>query len=176
MIEVELELTYLVRELPKGLLQVPSKLIADVYLPPTSSHSCLRLRQNGDQYEITKKIPVDNADASHQHEHTIKLTEHEFAALAVAPGKRVAKRRYVYDYRGRVAEIDVFLEDLEGLVLADFEFDDRDEQLAFKMPDFCLADVTQEAFVAGGMLAGKAYDNIAAELKEYNYTKITNRP
>ena len=168
MIEVELELTYLVKTLP-DLTKAPSKLVVDVYFPLGSTHACLRLRQNGDQYEMTKKIPVDNADASHQHEHTIKLTQPEFAALAAAPGKRVVKRRYFYDYNGRVAEIDVFQEDLKGLVLADFEFETREEQVAFKMPDFCLADVTQDEAVAGGFLAGKKYADIAPQLDAYGY-------
>lgn len=171
MIEVELELTYLVKTLP-DLTKAPSKLVVDVYFPLNATHSCLRLRQNGDQFEITKKIPVDGADSSHQHEHTIKLTQPEFTALAVAPGKRVVKRRYFYDFNGRLAEIDVFEENLKGLVLADFEFKTREEQAAFKMPDFCLADVTQDEAVAGGYLAGKSYADVAPQLAGYWYKPL----
>lgn len=172
MVSSELELTYLVRWLPEGLLGAPSKLVVDVYFPATANHPCLRLRQNGDQYEMTKKSPVKDTDSSHQNEHTINLNEHEFNALAAAPGKRVAKQRYFYNYHGQSAEIDVFLEGLKGLVLADFEFDERGDQLAFKIPDFCLADVTQEAFVAGGKLAAKTYEDIEADLARYEYKPI----
>lgn len=172
MTEIELELTYLVKVLPLDFEKAPSKLVVDIYYPLESDHARLRLRQNGDQFEMTKKIPVDGVDSSHQHEHTIKLTQTEFAALAAAPGKRVVKRRYFYDYNGRMAEIDVFQENLQGLVLADFEFETREEQTAFKMPDFCLADVTQDIVVAGGFLAGKKYAEIAPQLAKYNYVKI----
>ena len=37
---------------------------------------------------------------------------------------------------------------------------------------FALADVTQEEFIAGGMLAGKTYNNISSELKRFNYRRL----
>lgn len=174
MTEVELELTYLVKQLPADLKKSPSKTVIDIYFPAHAEHALLRLRRSGDQYEMTKKQPIDEADLSHQHEHTIKLTEHEFKALAQAPGKRVAKQRYYYPYQGRTAEIDIFLDDLQGLVLADFEFTDRDDQLAFTMPDFCLADVTQEEAIAGGTLAGKTFAQVAPALQKYSYKILHN--
>ena len=172
MIQTELELTYLAREIPEGLADCPSKLIVDVYYPPERDHSSLRIRQRGDHYEITKKVMANGTDSSHQLEHTIELDEEEFKGLAAAPGKRVAKRRYLYEYQGRTAEVDVFQGELAGLVEVDFEFDDRDDQLAFQMPDFCLADVTQEAFAAGGKLAGKTYQQIVPHLEKYGYKPL----
>lgn len=173
MIEVELELTYLVRTLPERLKQCPSKLIQDIYYPASEAHPVLRIRQRGNDYEITKKVVASGNDSSHQLEHTIKLSLEEFEALTQSPaGKRVAKRRYLYDYHGRTAEVDVFEGDLRGLVEVDFEFDDRDDQLAFMMPDFCLAEVTQEAFAAGGKLAGKTYADIQPYLERYGYKPL----
>lgn len=172
MIQTELELTYLAREIPKGLGECPSKLIVDVYYPAERDHAHLRVRQRGNHYEITKKIIAHGTDSSHQLEHTIELDEAEFTALTQNPGKRVAKRRYLYKYEGRTAEVDIFQDELAGLVEVDFEFNDRDDQLAFQMPDFCLADVTQEAFAAGGKLAGKTYANIEADLARYGYKPL----
>lgn len=169
---IELELTYLAKYLPEGLKESPSKLITDVYFPSTANHALLRARQNGDHFEITKKDMADGTDSSHMIEHTIELTEAEFKELTAAGTKRVAKRRYQYEYQGHSAEIDVFQDDLAGLVVVDFEFTDREDQLAFKQLDFCLADVTQEAFVAGGKLAGKSYADIADDLKRYNYEAL----
>jgi CYTH domain-containing protein len=170
--ETELELTYLAKELPPDLASKPSKLLVDVYYPAEDPHPLLRIRQKGDSYEVTKKVMASGADSSHMLEHTIILSPEEFVALTAAPGKRVAKRRYDFDYQGRKAEIDVFEGDLSGLVVVDFEFTDRDDQLAFEMPDFCLADVTQEAFVAGGKLAGKSYADIQADLDRYDYQQL----
>lgn len=172
MTETELELTYLAKELPPDLATKPSKMLVDVYYPSADPHPLLRIRQKGDSYEITKKVMANGTDSSHMLEHTISLSPEEFAALTAAPGKRVAKRRYDFEYQGRKAEIDVFDGDLEGLVVVDFEFTDRDNQLSFQMPDFCLADVTQEAFIAGGKLAGKSYADIQADLDRYGYQKL----
>ncbi len=173
MVQVELELTYLARFLPEGLEKCPSTLVADVYYPASEAHPLLRVRQRGEQYEITKKVMAHGTDSSHQIEHTIELTEAEFQALTQQGGKRVAKRRYLYNYQGRTAEVDVFEGELAGLVEVDFEFDDRADQLAFAMPGFCLADVMQEAFAAGGKLAGKRYGDIEPDLKRYGYKPLT---
>ena len=41
------------------------------------------------------------------------------------------------------------------------------------MPDFCLADVTQEVFIAGGMLCGKCYKDIEDDLARIGYKKLS---
>ena len=40
------------------------------------------------------------------------------------------------------------------------------------MPDFCLKEVTQELFIAGGMICGKSYEDIEENLKRFNYLKL----
>ena len=79
--EIELELTFLAKSLPEGLAKCRQKEIIDIYIPKSSAHPVLRIRKNGDRYEMTKKEPVED-DASHQEEHTIVLTEEEFASLS----------------------------------------------------------------------------------------------
>ena len=37
------------------------------------------------------------------------------------------------------------------------------------MPDFCLVDITQETFIAGGVIAGKTLEDIQSELLTHNY-------
>ncbi len=172
MVELELENTYLAKELPKGLEKFPCKEIIDVYIPANDPHPCLRLRKRGDKYEITKKQPVSGDDASAQNEHTIKLTKDEFDSLSSVKGKKAHKIRYEYDYKGNKAEIDVFQGDLKGLVVVDFEFDDPKKRAAFGMPDFCLADITQDKTFAGGMLCGKRYSDIEPRLKELGYKPL----
>ncbi|MDZ4284730.1 MAG: hypothetical protein U1A28_02815 [Patescibacteria group bacterium] len=80
--------------------------------------------------------------------------------------------RYYYPYDGITAEFDAFEGELAGLVLVDFEFDTEEEMAAFIIPGFCLADVTQEAGLAGGVLAGRSYGDITVELAEYNYRTL----
>lgn len=58
--------------------------------------------------------------------------------------------RYYYNHEGTTAEVDIFQEALKGLVLIDFEFETIDAKDRFTMPNFCLVEVTQEDFIAGG--------------------------
>lgn len=169
--EVELERTFLARELPAELKASKPVEIVDVYVPEGGAHAHLRLRRRGDDYMITKKAPVA-ADPSVQNEQTIALTKAEWETLAAASSRRVEKRRHKVTIAGRPAEIDVFMGKLTGLVLIDFEFEDLAEKATFEMPAVALAEVTDEEFVAGGMLAGKSYADIADELKRFSYQRI----
>jgi CYTH domain-containing protein len=167
----EIEKTYLAKYLPEGLLQAPYKEIIDIYFPTKAEHPKLRLRKNGEKYEMTKKTLVNPADASSQIENTIPLSKDEFEELSQLPGKRVRKLRYYYDYDGLTAEIDVFQDALQGLVVIEFEFQSEEQLQAFRTPDFCLVDITQEDFIAGGMLCGKSYEDISNHLKKFGYIR-----
>jgi len=169
---IELEKTYLVKKLPENLKNCKFKEIIDIYIPKTSIHPTLRLRKDGDKFEITKKEPVNDGDASHQKEQTIILTEAEFRALNKLEGKRVRKIRYYYNYNGKTAEFDIFQDSLKGLVVVDFEFATVEEKEDFEIPDFCLVDITQEEFIAGGMICSKSYKNIEKELRRFKYKKL----
>lgn len=169
---IELERTFLAKKIPAGLAECASKKIVDIYLPESKIHPVLRLRQNGAKYELTKKTPVVGTDASRQREQTILLDEPEFKQLSQLAGKRVAKTRYFYKVDQNLAEIDVFDESLRGLVLIDFEFETIADKNFFVPPDFCLADVTPEKFIAGGKLCGKVYADIAPALQKFGYRKL----
>jgi CYTH domain-containing protein len=170
--ELELEKTYLVKYLPEGLVVCEHKDLYDIYIPEGAEHPKLRIRRRGDKYEITKKTPLLTGDASTQTEQTVPLTPAEFEVFEKLPGKRVHKTRYLYNFEGQMAEVDVFEDDLKGLVLVDFEFGKAEEMKAFLMPEFCLAEVTQELFLAGGMLCGKKYSDIEGQLNKFGYKKI----
>ena len=172
MTEIELEKTYLARSLPSGLESFLSKQVKDIYLPLNAKHPTLRIRQQGDRYEITKKQPMRGKDSSEMFEYTIDLTEEEFVALEQTPGKKLHKIRYYYDHHGTQAEIDIFQDDLLGLVLIDFEFAAVADKDNFQMPEFCLTDVTQDECFAGGVLCGKKYTDVETHLDELGYNKL----
>ncbi len=170
---LELEKTYLAKNLPKGLQSCDFKEIIDIYIPKEKEHPELRLRKNGNKYEITKKTPIDENDKSRQEEQNIILSGEEFNSLnKQIDGKRVHKIRYYFPYKDRIAEIDIFQGDLEGLVVIDFEFEETEDIESFEMPNFCLVDITQELFIAGGMLCGKKYEDIEKDLERFKYKKL----
>jgi len=170
--EIEYELTYLAKNLPDEILGVEGEYVRDVYVPDSVSHAHLRLRQRGADYVITKKAPAYGSDSSEQSEETIPLTKEEYDALASCSTKVVAKRRYKVSVGGHMAEVDVFQEQLEGLVEIDFEFGSSEEKSAFVPPEVCLADVTQEEAFAGGYLSGRSYEDIESVLDKYGYEKL----
>lgn len=170
---LEFERTFLAKCIPPEILtSIPIRML-DVYVPADRQiHPRLRLRKMGASCTITKKVPVESDDASVHEELTIPLNEAEFAALASSSDRTVSKDRYAVLIDKWQAEVDVFQEALEGLVLIDFEFSSSDEMARFLTPPVCLIDVTQELFIAGGMLAGKSYSDIEGGLAKLGYTAL----
>lgn len=172
-VEIEYEKTYLARTRPPGLNLASSEKLIDVYFPDDPAvHPRLRIRQKGDRFELTKKLPISENDASAHSETTIELTQQEFDELTAQSKRRVEKTRFYLPIEGRDAEIDVFEGKLKGLVLLDFEFSNANEMKDFLKPEVCLADVTQEEFIAGGLLAGKSYEDIEEELRKFDYERV----
>lgn len=173
---LELEKTYLAKYLPEDLAKYEATEINDTYIPydpRKNPHPKMRIRRKGDRYEITKKTQMDVSDASAQEEQTMTLSAEEYAALAPVEGRKIHKIRYEYPCGDLVAEIDIFQGGLSGLVVVDVEFDSLEEKELFSMPEFCLVEVTQEEFIAGGMLCGKRYEDIENGLKRFGYEKLS---
>lgn len=171
--EIELEHTYLAARFPEELKGMTPKRLIDVYIPEaTNTHPHLRVRKKGNIYEITKKSQLHQGDSSVMVEQTISLDRVEFEHLSQASTVKIVKDRYKVVIDNYPAEVDVFQEDLRGLVLIDFEFTTVEEKQCFVAPEICFADVTQEDFIAGGLLAGKTYANIEGDLKRFGYEPI----
>lgn len=169
---IELERTFLAKSLPENLKECPCKDIVDMYIENGDGHLTLRIRKNGDGYKLVQKSLMDSNDRSKQLETTIDLSQAEYESLSPSRSRKVEKTRYLYPYQGKTAEYDIFTGSLVGLVVIDFEFETEEAKDAFVMPDFCLADVTQENFIAGGALAGKSYEDIEGELERFGYQKL----
>lgn len=75
---IEIEKTFLVKKIP-DLNLFKSEDIKQGYLsnPPSS----LRIRQKGEKYELTKKIPLKKGDRGSNEEKNVELTEYEFKKL-----------------------------------------------------------------------------------------------
>lgn len=167
---IELEKTFIVKTVPE-LNSCESIEIHDIYLPAENIHPILRIRKSGDSMKITKK-EVINCDRSEQKEYTIPLSDKEFSLFSNLKGKVITKTRYIFQVEKAVCHLDVFHDKLKGLVLADFEFKTQEDKITFIPPEFCLADVTQEELIAGGMLAGKSYQEIEPFLKKMGYVPL----
>lgn len=171
--EEEYERTFLARYLPNDISSSQVIDLRDIYVPQDSAHPTLRIRKNGNKTVITKKTKINTGNASEFLEDTISLSDDEYNALSGIPGKDFSKKRHVYEYAvGKTCEIDVYQERLNGLVVIDFECATIEEKDNLVIPDFCLVEVTEQEFLAGGKLCGKSYEELRPQLESLGYRRI----
>lgn len=171
-LQLELERTFLARYIPAQIGGATSDVISDYYIPDNVDHAKLRLRKKGELYEMTKKEPSSGDDSSQQTEHTVPLSKEEYLQIKRLTSKRLRKRRFYTTFYGHTMEVDVFLDELEGLVMIDFEFETKEAMDAFEPPEVCLAEVTQDDLSAGGKLAGKRFEDLHEQLQKYEYQPL----
>jgi CYTH domain-containing protein len=78
------------------------------------------------------------------------LTRAEFEVLAELPANELRKTRYSVPPFG----IDVFEGPLDGLVLAEAEFDSEEAASALTLPSYIVREVSDDPRYTGGFLAG----------------------
>jgi CYTH domain-containing protein len=152
----EYERRFLIRNLPERADRENVVIIIDYYVPRTR----LRLRRMEFRHDgtIEFKLGLKFADptlpAGCVALTNLYLTEYEFEWLRPYAGTNsVIKHRYPYVYNGRRYGIDVFKTHLNGLVLAETEFDNARDFINFQLPPFAIEDVTTDQFFTGGSLA-----------------------
>lgn len=149
---VERERRWLCRQAPLERA-VQSVAISDLYVsgtrlrlreerPVDGGEPMLRLSRKADMDIHTRLIT------------SIYLPEDEFAILAASlPGVRIRKLRYRLPVSGVLMAVDVFQGELNGLILAEAEFETPGLLAAYPMPDFALREVTDDPRFTGGHLA-----------------------
>jgi len=160
---IERERRFLLHRFPSADV-VRIRQITDRYIDGTS----LRLREQMDDggpaiYKLTQKVPERESGAQQGFITTIYLTEGEFRLLAQLPAKTLSKVRHSVPPFG----IDVFEGALQGLLLAEAEFDSDEEANALIVPDFILQEVTHDIRFTGGQLISASRPNLEAWLAEY---------
>ena len=134
---MEIERKYLVRKLPENLEQYNKKEIAQGYL---CTEPVVRIRRSNDDYYMTYK----GDGLMVREEYNLPLTQEAYEHLRPKiDGLLIAKTRYLIPLDNKLtAELDVFEEDLNGLVIVEVEFNTVEEANAFHAPDWFGEDVT----------------------------------
>lgn len=161
---IEIEKTFLVKKLPVGLKKYRSIKIKQGYIsdPP----SPLRIRQKGNKFELTKKIPLNKGDFSSAEEINIYLRADEFGKLWPLVARSLEKTRYLIPLDDNLtAELDIFEGKLLGLAFVEVEFPSQKTMDDFRAPEWFGADITQENFSANSFLAGKSFREIEEIIK-----------
>lgn len=189
--QTEIRRLFLIKDLPEPLERSSSHLqIFDNYIENTR----LRLRSMRSpetkewSYHLQQRFSVGD-DFSHWKIAEIYLNEAEHAIFEQFEGREinkneraetreVRKNRYFYDLDRRQIDIDLFLGELWGLILARVVFEDEKDFEKFEIPPFVIAEVTDNPFFSGENLVGKHFADIQAEFARMNETNqiILNEP
>jgi adenylate cyclase len=99
----------------------------------------VRLRRKGEQTLLTAKRGAGLSRV----EAEVEISPEHFEVLwPLTEGRRLRKRRHLLPHDGLGVEIDVYEGELEGLIVAEIEFDSEDQARAFDPPDWLGEDVT----------------------------------
>ena len=174
---IERERRYLLRDLPDGLQRTdPHLQITDNYITGTR----LRVRKVRDPktnkwtVKFTQKFPLQSDDLSRTVITNTYLNAIEAETLSVFNSNEIRKNRYYFEYEGRRFNVDMFLGDLFGLVLAEVSFETDDELANFPRPPFALADVTNQPAFSGGKLAEMTFADIRERIAVQGLLKSSN--
>jgi adenylate cyclase len=114
--------------------------VSQVYLAVTDCASVRVRIKNGDTAFLTVKA-ADAGRIRAEFEYAIPVDDAR-AMFALRAGKIVEKQRHIVIFEGQRWEVDVFSGDLDGLVMAELELDDADQQ--FGKPDWLGEEVTDD--------------------------------
>lgn len=174
---IESRRVFLIESLPAPLTRASRHLqIFDNYI----EHTRLRLRTARDPetkqwtWILQQREPL--ADLSQCSVAEIYLNEAEHAVFEIFEGREVRKNervetneirknRYFYEYENRKIEIDVFLGDLWGLILAKAYFESQSEMESFSPLPEAVLEVTRNEFFVGGNLVGKTFIDVQVEFE-----------
>jgi adenylate cyclase len=138
---MEIERKFLVNEDLWNRTDKPEpKLIIQAYLH-RSPEKTIRVRVKGDQGFLTIKGPTKGISRE-EFEYEIPL-EDATQLIEQFADKVLSKKRYEIPMGEHVWEVDVFLDNLEGLIIAEIELTAEDE--LFLKPEWATEDVSHDA-------------------------------
>jgi adenylate cyclase len=144
----EIERKFLVAAIPDD--SGPGTRIVQGYLPLTSEETELRVRRKGDKTVLT----VKRGRGLDRREVEVAISAEAFEALwPLTEGCRIEKTRYELPHGDATIELDEFGGELEGLLVAEVEFDSRQASELFQEPEWLGRDVTNDPAYANRALA-----------------------
>jgi adenylate cyclase len=114
----------------------------------------VRVRTIGDRAFLTIKSKTEGCTRL-EFEYEIPLVDGEQMLENLCDSSKIAKKRYKILYEGLVWEVDEFLEDNQGLILAEVELESPDQPLV--KPDWLGKEVTDDLRYYNSNLAQNPY-------------------
>lgn len=135
---MEIERKFIINTLPKQLETFPHATISQGYI---STQPVIRIRQKNQNYYLTCKSKGLLA----REEFEIEISKEEYEHLSSKVDYHIIEKvRYFIPYSTYTIELDIFKGALEGLCLAEVEFDSLNAANAFIPPDWFSKEVTHD--------------------------------
>jgi adenylate cyclase len=106
----------------------------------SNSANALKIKQKGDSYYLVKK---ETNTAHERVEHIIDIKQGEFNILVKCAVQLHRKNRYIYPYGKYACEIDCYLDQLDGYVRVEVEFDNDEDMRNFTPPEWFGGEITE---------------------------------
>jgi CYTH domain-containing protein len=144
----EIERKFLVASKPTGLGE--GTPIRQGYLPLDIEDVELRVREKGEARVLT----VKSGHGQSRDEQEAEIGTPAFEALwPLTEGRRIEKTRYEIEHGELTIELDEYGGDLEGLLVAEIEFDSEDEAERFEPPGWLGRELTGDERYSNAALA-----------------------
>lgn len=153
---IEEERRFLLKSIPEGLqAEEPFVRIFDHYVPGTRLRLRLVQSSTGEPlvYKFGQKYQTGEKELHQTIMTNIYLNEAEYLTLLDLGGQTISKRRYQYHYHDNEYSIDIFEDDLQGLILAEVEGQETTDISSLPIPGFAFKEVTGDLRFTGGELA-----------------------
>jgi adenylate cyclase len=139
---IEIERKFLVPEAPGDLDRHPSTAIEQGYLAIADDGTEVRIRRRDGSATLT----VKGGGGRSRIEEELEIDDERFESLwPLTEGRRIEKTRYeIPAGDGLTIELDVYGGALDGLVVAEVEFDSEDDADAFAGPEWLDREVTDD--------------------------------
>lgn len=135
---MEIERKFTIKELPENLEQYPVKQLVQAYM---NTNPVIRIRKEDDSYYLTYK----GSGMLAREEYNLPLNAESFEhLLPKCDGNVISKKRYLIPYETYTIELDVFAAPFAPLVIAEVEFETKEEAEGFVPPAWFLEDVTYD--------------------------------
>lgn len=143
--KLEIERKFLITEkLPDDLEEFRQERLDQGYLALADDGTEVRVRrvdQNDSKYWLT----VKSGTGKTRTETEVEITQEQFEQLWPATSdQRLEKIRYYVAYSGLTIELDVYLGQLSGLIVAEVEFQSEEASLQFEPPKWFGMEVTED--------------------------------
>ena len=149
---MEIERKFTIKELPADLDRHPVKILQQAYL---NTDPVIRIRKENDNYYLTYKGHGMLAREEYNLPLNVESYDH---LLPKCDGNVISKKRYLIPFGKYTIELDVFDAPFAPLIIAEVEFETKEEAESFTPPAWFLEDVTYNKEYHNSNLSRKAFD------------------